>query len=272
MQKKLIVILCSVVVALAAAVLGFGVTMSVNDFKIEGTLYSEKAKEDALAVRDRLNDRIGTNLLFVDTEEVKEEFAGLYPYLTVLSVEKQFPDCICIRVEEKLEVYAVSYAGTDGDIYCMLDKDGVVLSLNSANANHVDGKPNVLLTGAEISEPTVGEVVSGGESLTRALKAAGLLHQRLGGLRSCITSIEVKAPTSSAKDESVVFSTVEGVTLQMDNPGNLTEMKAARLALSYTGLSDTNKLFGTLGVYDDAANPNAIICTYTARDGSVSEV
>ncbi len=269
MQKKLIVILCSVVVALAAAVLGFGVTMSVSDFKIEGTLYSEKAKEDALAVRDRLNDRIGTNLLFVDTEEVKEEFAGLYPYLTVLSVEKQFPDCICIRVEEKLEVYAVSYAGASGDVYCMLDKDGVVLSLNSVNENHVDGKPNVLLSGAEISEPKVGETVSG-EALNRALKAAKLLHQRLGGLRSCIVSIEVKAPTSSSKDESLVLYTVEGVTLQMDNPGNLTELKAARLALSYTELSDTNKLFGTLGVYDDAADPNGIICTYTARDGSVS--
>ncbi|MBO5525801.1 MAG: FtsQ-type POTRA domain-containing protein [Clostridia bacterium] len=272
MNKKIVVVLCSAVVFFAAAVLGFGISMSVNEYTVTGTIYSDEAKENVAKAQESINERLGTNLLFVSEQEFYDVFSA-YPYLSVLSVEKKFPDKVIVTIEEKMEVYAVSCA--DGT-YCMADRDGVILAISSVNQNNLDERQNVLLEGFSVASPvlggklgeTVAVTFAGKENngfFTRCIRVLDAFHDAVGGLRACAEKVVCVSPTLNEKDENVTVLSYDGVSISIDHLSYYGEEKALAAARLFDSLSDTNKLFGTINAVDDSSGESYFRCTYTAR-------
>ncbi|MGN1234629.1 MAG: cell division protein FtsQ/DivIB [Christensenellaceae bacterium] len=240
----------------------------VTEFRLVASVRSDEAYSEVLALQKTLDERIGTNYVSVDEEEIAELAAS--PYLEVVSVKKAFPDLVVVTVREKWELFAVQ----DGEDYYMLDKNGVILARSSVNANRVDGGENVLLSGVQIVSPVVGETaqlyLSGGssassEGVRRMIALAGLLDEKLGGLRSCVESVSLRAATDNPQDEIVTFVTKEGVLLCIADPSSLGEEKAAAVTEKYLALSDVNKLFGRVEAGSLALSETEIYCVYSAR-------
>ncbi|MBO4989546.1 MAG: FtsQ-type POTRA domain-containing protein [Clostridia bacterium] len=277
MNKKLIAMICSLIFVLAGGMLLFGVTLSVNEYRLSGTIYSEQARAEASEAHQKLDEKLGTNLLFVSEKEIRSVFDE-YPYLSVLSVEKDFPKRVEIRIEEKMEVYAIPYRTAESRGYCMVDRNGLILNLKGDNANRLDGEANVPIEGIEIQNPVVGQTVEESSytvdgrtqegAFGRLQEALAILHDRFGGLRSCVRSVSFRSPTGEEKDETFVCAMSEGVTITLVGPGVKGTEKAEAAAARYLSLNDTQKLFGKIFVCDDAEKENGILCSYTAREDS----
>ena len=277
MSKKIIAVISTLIFVLAGGLLLFGVTLSVNEYRLSGTIYSEAARKETEQAHKKLDEKLGTNLLFVSEKEIREIFEA-YPYLSVVSIVKEYPKRVAIEIEEKTEVYAVAYRTETGKGYCMVDCDGLILCMKGDNENRLDQGENVLIEGIEIQNPVVGQTVSesvytvGGverkDSFSRLNEALSALHKALGGLRSCVRSVSFRSPTGGVKDELLVCVTSEGVTIEIAGPGANGEKKARLAAERYMSLNDTQKLFGKIYACDDAWNEGGVLCSYTAREGT----
>lgn len=269
MRKKLIIIICSAVIILLAAVLGFSIVLSVNEVRVSYTLYSDEARENAAEVQEKLNEYIGKNFLFAD----EKDFAAVYDdyeHFKVVSVEKKFPDRIEIVVEEYMESYAVYVPGESGaGKYYMLDRNGFVVCTKSENENNLDGGANVLLEGVTFTSLEAGSYAQG-DSWEEILAVLRGMDEALGGIRSSIKSITFQSPTTDAKDDFIRFETSEGVELYIFHPAHLAEEKVQKVATLYRELSDLNTLFGKIEAVDSAVEETAIVCSYTSRDNTVT--
>lgn len=77
---------------------------------------------DSVKIQKELDKQIGKNLLFLDLSEVYAVLEG-QPYLKIISVKKQYPNVISVELEERKEVYFISY---NNETY-LLDETGFVL-------------------------------------------------------------------------------------------------------------------------------------------------
>lgn len=259
-RQKTLVAVISVVLFLAALLLGANTVFSVSRIEIAYGVSSAQAQKDSLALQHALEERyVGENIFFVKDEEVISAFDG-YPYLSVTGFEKKYPDRLVLSVEEKPEVYAAAVEENGGTVYYMLSADGDILRKAQENVNNVDGGENFLLEGLTYSAENG---FASDENFELVLSVCKQLDAMAGGVRTCLSSLRLEVGAVSTE---MIVQTLEGVTLQIGNPATLTEEKITAGMEMYLSLDAQSKLIGYISVRDNRVD-GGIITAYS-RTGS----
>ena len=131
---------------------------------------------DVQSAQSILNKYKGKNLLFLDKQDVINSLNS-QPYLQVVSVEKDYPNVLSVRVQERRETYKIDY---DGKTY-ILDENGVALN-------------------------NMGEIKQGGEVIDLSFIAIGNNPNLTAKIK--ITDITLGKKIKTTNDEAV-FKTFE---------------------------------------------------------------
>ncbi len=255
-RQKTLVAVISVVLFLAALLLGANTVFSVSRIEIAYVVSSAQAQKDSLALQRALEtEYVGENIFFIRDEEVVAAFDG-YPYLSVTGFEKKYPDRLVLSVEEKPEIYAAAVEESGGTVFYMLSEDGEVLRRAQENVNNVDGGENFLLNGLTYAG---GTGFSADENFKRVMDVCARLSARTGGVRTCLSSLTLEV---SAVRTDLTIATMEGVSIEVGNPFVLTEEKIDAAMNMYLSLDAQSKLIGSIFVVDDRES-GGISTTYS---------
>lgn len=251
-EKRRMIVILSVAIFLCVFLLGGNTVFSVNRVDVDFALASEYNYDTAQSAKKAVDRKcLGQNLLFLSENAVKETL-GEYPYFSLRSFEKRYPNVLHVEIEEKVEVFAFEYGGQ----YSMTDEDGKVYRTVDENENIADGGENFLFSG--LSSDGKGDFSSDGY-YAAALQSGRVTNELTGGIRTCFVSLTVSRPTQNAMTHEFVLRSREGVTLHIFNPGVLTEKKIRAAVEKYLSLSDAQKIGGRITVTDDASDPQNVI-------------
>ncbi len=241
MQKKIWVIILTVLVFLSGSVLGFANVFRVADVTVQVSAISSAAEGEANELRAQLKKAyIKENIFFTDDEAAKQ-LVEAFPHFHITAFKKDYPNRIVLSVSEDAEVYSVQLG--EGK-YLILGEDGTVLAERSAPTNRLDGEANVLLSGIVVRGEK-GQIADGGESLRTLLTFCNRMAEKLNGIRDNILTVEVSEYAPQYR-----ITTREGVKLYVGDPQTLTEKKADTLADKYLSLLDEERLTGRIIVSD----------------------
>lgn len=255
-KQKTLVAVISVVLFLAALLLGANTVFSVSQIEIAYGVSSAQAQKDSLALQRALEEEyVGENIFFVQDEEVIAAFDG-YPYLSVTGFEKKYPDKLVLSVEEKPEAYAAAVEENGKTVYYMLSADGEILRKAQENANNVDGGENFLLEGLTYSADAG---FAADDNFRLVLDVCAQLSALTGGVRTCLSSLSIEVGSVSTE---MAIRTLEGVTIEVGNPAVLTREKIASAIEMYLSLDAQSKLIGYISVRDNRVD-GGIITTYS---------
>lgn len=235
-MKKVITIILTVALFIAAAALGIDSVYRVGEVALEINYVSEEAKTEAEALEKELSELYGKQSIFRVKKEDAESVFARFPYFRLTDFKKEYPDKLVVEATEDAEVFAVK----SGEKYYVLALDGTILSVRNSPQNRSDGKDNVLIEGVEISGER-GELCQG-EKINRALPFLKELSARLDGLRSNLVKVEYELKGGSIEQYNLV--TREGVKIQVQKIQEMTSEKAEKVAKTYLGLEDSERLTG----------------------------
>ena len=259
-RQKILVAVISVVLFLAALLLGANTVFSVSRIDIAFGVSSPQARAHSLALQRTLEEEyLGENIFFVQRDRVTAAFDG-YPYLSVISFEKSYPDKLVLSVEEKLESYAAAVEEESGTVFYMLSADGSVLRKSAENKNNVDGGENFRIEGLRYS---ASDGFSSDGNFRTVLEICARLDEAAGGIRTAFASLAV---SSDATGTELTVYTREGVEIRVGDPASHTEEKIGKALEMYLALEDKDKLFGYITVRDNADGSGIVGPTYTPRD------
>lgn len=122
-NKKLLIYIIGFVFAAIIITAGF-FAFTINNVELNATFYTENADRDN-KIRAKLDEYVGDNLLFIDTDELVDALCK-DPYIDCVTIEKRFPNAVYVEIRERRPVYTV----VDGESVYLLDEDGIVLSEN----------------------------------------------------------------------------------------------------------------------------------------------
>lgn len=138
-KKKIIIILCSVLVALV----GLLVTLCLTTFSLKSisvdfrtSSLSETATQEEIIEAGKFSKKC---VLFYNKNQAKENIEEAYPYIKVINIETKFPSSFVIHVAYRQEVYAI----TDGEKTAFLDEDLKVLRIESGE--YTSSQSNAIL-------------------------------------------------------------------------------------------------------------------------------
>ncbi len=255
MRKKLVIISLTFVVFLCAVVLGVSTVFRVDRVTVETTTVSELAKTESKALEKKIRETYLTkNSLFVDVEEIKA-WKSEFPYLSVTSVEKDYPNGILVKVTEEKEAYAVK----NGDEYYILNQTGDVLTTKTSSENRLDGQPNLLLEGFAFTGVENGTLV-GDDAFSTALSVLKTADEILGGVRKNVLSLRL---INGTPETIVCLSMREGVKVYVGNVSQATDEKVKKAIDEYLALSDGQKLTGRLLVSEAEGQ---LVVSYSETD------
>ena len=259
-KRNIIAIILTVIIFIAAAMLGISSVYRVSAVTLDVSVISEAAKDEAEELQQKLLERYkDESIFFVEKQEAEEEFAA-FPYFRMVSFQKTYPNRLVIQASEDAELFAVDR----GNGYYILGSDGTVLGIREDSANRSDGADNIVVTGLSAFGEK-GELLGGDENIPYLLTFCSRASLLLDGLRSNVASIEVMKPTSDAKDVRFCLSMREGVKVYVSTPRNLTEKKASAFVSLYLSLKSEERLGGRIEVTDDAYNPDGVRVSYSKK-------
>ena len=161
---KRIAVMAGIVIAV---VLSMVIFFRVQDVKVYGN-----SKYSAQQVTDACGVAKGDNLLTMSRGEVAGNVLAALPYVNTVQVTRQLPDTLVITVTE----YETTFAMTDeSGVYYLVTAGGKV----AEKVNEKDAKQHVVIQGATLQSPQVGQAASIGGGLTQTLRTV-----RTGGADS----------------------------------------------------------------------------------------
>ncbi|MBQ8427394.1 MAG: FtsQ-type POTRA domain-containing protein [Clostridia bacterium] len=240
--KRLSVILIAVaftLVVLFSCVAVFSVKKVDAEFAVaSGTDVSE--------VEKTLDKYLGKNLLFLKTEDIENALKEHHLF-KVLNIEKQYPNVLKIKLEERRETYYLEHdekvyvTTSEGFVLKVIDKaeyqgnterDKITLKVKKID---IDGgtpsERDAMLDGAQI-----GETISmqGDEFLSTVFKLAKKVN-----LTDCIKELAVEKIVNGtvvfARD--IVITTYTGVKIRIMDADNKGEEKIEEAFIKYDGAS-----------------------------------
>lgn len=252
-NKKLFVILISSILAVVAIVSVF-MLFTVKDVNARYNVAEGSVNCDG--VKETLDVYVGSNLLFLNLDEIKEAVEA-NPYIEVLSIDKKFPNEIELSVRERREIFVFECAGK----YYVANEKGFVLREISdeefvalkSSREHI----TLICDNIVINDAVVGEYVYSSDS--DRLRTAFLLAEN-AELTDCIDEMTVskKEATSSVpgiKQTVVVFSTYTGVEIEIWDAGNYGDLKVDKAFEIYDSeTSDYIKTHEKIIVFVDQNN------------------
>ena len=207
-KKKLLAILISIAFAL---VLVFSCVSLLSIKKVEVN-YALATNTNVQGIQNVLDKNLNKNLLFLDEKEV-ENSLKIQPYLEVVSVNKRFPNVLCVDVKERREVYKIE---CDGNAY-VLDENGIVLNdtgVSQQGGEIIDlsfitfNNDPMLTSKIQVVSAQLGEKIqtSNDQVVYQTLAIAKSV-----GLFDCIKKIEIE--DCSGGEYDIAFETKTGVNL-----------------------------------------------------------
>lgn len=245
----LTVVFCAVIIFSGIMLLGIqkiNVDFSVLSYSDSQYVASKQTSED---VQNLLEEYLNKNLLFLDTEQVKEK-VKTHPRIEVVEVQKKYPNQLVVQVKERREVYSL-IDETTSKTY-ILNEEGYVLADNGEtrqNSNLI----SFTLENVKIESALLGEKLKvAGENQNVALSTALEIAKQVG-LADCIKNIRIKDYTNGC---DAFFQTHTGVEIQvLDIVENGTHKAINGFNMYDQKASDYQKRFGT------------ILAHYTMKDG-----
>ncbi len=264
-SKRLVVILIGlafVAVAIVATIFAFTVKQVKGEFSL--------INQDASKVQSTLDNYTGTNLLFLNTDEIVSEVEK-NPYLEVTKVEKQYPNVIMFEIRERKEVYLFEY----NEKTYILDDEGIVLSeltdeREINERNYIWIKFDKSLDNLENTVAVSGEIVFGEKLITDSDDTfyKSLSLAKLVGLTDCIKVVNVY---KKAELNEVFFETYTGVIINVRDIATRGEEKTLKAFDDYKNEEeDYLKSFDTILVYEldevDLQGNKVLEVKWTSRD------
>ena len=257
MQKKLWVILLTVIVFLSGATLGISTVYRVDSVTLNTWLVSDEAKEAATLLQTQLEQEYEKDSIFFVNDKKAEEVVKAFPYFRISAFKKSYPNRLIIDVTENAEVYAIEVV--EEEEYYILASDGTTLGRRNTHVNGLNGEENVILKGLNVTAVS-GEVPKGDECFLSVLELCQELSLLFDGIRRNVVSVEVytRAP-------EMIYRIVmrEGVCVYIGNPTAFMKEKTLEAVNAYTGLSNEQKTRGQIVVSD---NNGEIFTSYSEKD------
>ncbi len=249
MRSKKAIILYAVAVFLIVFLITINTVCAITQFEVYYTVESAVMEERAETVQKTLESKyLHKSFLFFDENKVNEvvaqESGG---YLQVMSVEKNFPNRITVRVRERMETFAFRLENSEK--YYVIGDDGTILSVSNENKNNIAGK-NIEIRGIPFgAQQEVGDVftvASGSEDAYQALVTI-LAELKSRGMQGNVTAIDYA--TVGGSDPAYRYSyfyvhTVEGVRFWIVSPEKDTQRKIVQVLDIYASLTDAQRLDG----------------------------
>lgn len=248
MQKKILVIILTVLVFISGSILGFATVFRVSDVVVRVSAISDEADIEAKELRTRLAKAYEKeNLLFLNNKKAKIVVAE-YPHFRIAEFKKDYPNRLVLTVIEDEELYAVKNA--DKEEYFILNADGTILAIRDNTLNRLDKKPNVVIDIEGLSVTgNKGEKLIGDERISTVLAFCNQMTKPLDGICDNIVIVKV---TKNIPQYQIQMK--EGVMIYVANPEECTLAKAEKIAEIYLNLSDQERLSGKIYCTNDGEN------------------
>ncbi len=257
MQKKLWVILLTVLVFLSVTVLGVSAACRVEQVTLNASLVTQESKAEAQRLQALLEDAYEKDSIFFANEDKAQEIVKDFSYFHIAGFKKEYPNRLVIEIVEDAEVYAVEK--TAGAEYYILGADGTVLDIRSTPVNPLNGEENVVLKGLTVTAEN-GQIPTGDAYFSSVLALCKETSVLLGGIRRNVLSAEV----FSREPEPIFCMTMcEGVKIYIGTPDILRKEKVEKAVNAYLSLTYEQKTCGRIAVSD---KDGEIICSYSGND------
>lgn len=228
------------------AVFCFASAFKITDVELNVTEISNSNENVKSLCEAELIKYKDENLVFISTEKIKKDLSLLSGYIKVESVEKQFPNKLCVTVTEVYEAFVIN---NGVNIYA-LDIDFNVLSKKTSIKNNVDGNDNILL---DFSLSDYNTTFSIGQKINffdeETFNYLKLSSQKLYGLREYLSSVEVTVRKDGYDYKTLTLNMREGVSFTILKSNELTLEKIDALVSFYNSLDNKG-----VGVYSVVAN------------------
>ena len=249
-MKKILVIVLTALLFLAAAFIGVANVYRVDGVQLNAKMFSEAAKSEAAAMQTELQAAyLGESTLFAKDAAAKAVIEK-YPYFRLTKFEKRYPDILVVEATEDMEVFAVQ----SGEEYYILSENGTVLDVRADSNNRVDGEANIVITGA-LPSGDIGDTV-GGAGFAETLRICALMSERLNGIRSNIERIEFDGVERGGR---IFLCMREGVKICLVHAHLLTDEKAVALTDAYLSMEVEQRLTGFLHVTESLDGTEVLI-------------
>lgn len=253
--KRLAVILIAaafIVVTLISCIALFSVKKIDVDFSVS---YGK----DTFEVQKTLDGFLNKNLLFFDVTEIENALAG-YHDLKVVSVDKQYPNVIKVKVEERREVYKLI---ADGTVY-VTTEDGFIVRSYDYNGN-VESRDTIILRleNVDLIKAEAGLFIntSDDELLSEVFEMAKSVN-----LTDCIKEIKVVNDNGMRNAEFYTYTGVKILIEEVsDDKLGVDRIKAAFVKYDEVA-TDYQKTFKTIiavAQYDESGAYVGIRATFT---------
>lgn len=254
MKHKRLIVLFTTLIFVAILLLCFASLFSIKDVTVKFTVLDNNIEYSE--VSEKLACFEKRNLLFLDTKEVEETLKN-NGYFKVESVKKIYPNRLEVKIQERVEVFAVQ----SDDGYYILDADFYVVAHKEKNENRLDGVRNILLTinveGFDSRDISVGQTLS--VVTNQAFVAMSNMYRSFSDSRNIISHIFI-APSAVGDTYRVTFTMVEGVKIEIwDVAGKDFVNNDAKI----------NKAIEAYDKLDDYKKTKGKILSFTDTDGNV---
>ncbi len=161
-----------------AVVLSMVIFFRVHDIQVYGN-----SKYSAGQVAEACGVAQGDNLLTMSRGEVAGNVLAALPYVNTVQVTRQLPDTLVITITE----YETTFAMTDeSGVYYLVTAGGKI----AEKVNEKDAKQHVVIQGAMLQSPQVGQAAVLGGGLTETVKTV-MAELDAAELTEQITSVTV---------------------------------------------------------------------------------
>lgn len=232
-KKLLVFITCLLFVTVA--VFCFASAFKVTDVEVKVTTVDGSSENIDGLCGNYLKRYEGKNLIFVNTDNITSDLTSLSGYLSVVSVEKQYPNKILVTVKEKVEKFVIA----SSNAYYALDGDLCVLKQKSDVKNNVDGSSNLLikLSLSDYSQDLkVGQTLNvyDGVLLSLISSSKDALYER----KTDLVSVEFTTKIDGLSNKRIIIKTKEGSTFTILKADEKTSEKLAYTFSFYDSLSN----------------------------------
>ena len=216
--------------------------VSIFSLKKVDAVFAVSENANVEEMQNKLDDYLGKNLLFFDTEQVYTLFED-NRYVEVLSVKKEFPNVLKVEIKERREVFYVAL-GDKG--YATTDSGFVLGELSQAEMENEQPRDRILL---EFDENIYVDVSVGEYLSVKNSNVADTFFEMVKSfnLTDCIKKVSVLGRAQLLGEYDVVVETYTGVKIEIENVENNGVNKIKNAFYVYDNfLSDYQKFYGEL--------------------------
>ena len=233
-SKKIAVILIAVAFMLVVVLSTMGL-FTVKKVHVD---FAVSESRNAEQIQRTLDGFVGSNLLFLNTESVKAALKDEC-YMEVLSIDKQYPNVINVKLKERREVYYLEYNGK----YYVTTAEGFVLNELTKDPNSRE-KIRLDFDGIDIVDIAVGSYV---KTTDDALLTVVFDMAKSVNLTDCIKTINIFKMGNEQPD--VTFETYTGVKIIVEKANVDGKAKAIKGFDAYDKKAgDHEKMFSCIRV------------------------